>query len=132
MLFRSLKADLPGLMGMPVPWADFEAFIAPEDPVAHQGAELLRDGTRVFNGEVSQASSRIQNIGLGKGLGGTDFQTTGAGTAVIFGWGIGIDFQVRQKAAEEEPRTVCRMDQKGVFALPPQSRPGCERFFHDR
>jgi hypothetical protein len=81
-------------LGVTVPRTDVEALIASEKVVPKHWTKLLGNRARVFNGEISKATSGIEDVGLGKGLSGAGIEATGACTAVIVAWTVVGNFKV--------------------------------------
>jgi hypothetical protein len=79
---------------MTVPRTDVEALIASEKAIPNHRAKLLRYRARVFNGEISEATAGIEDVGLGEGLSGAGIEATCAGSAVIITWTIVRNFKV--------------------------------------
>jgi len=90
------QTEFSGLLGVTIPGAYFEAFITSEKTVPKQWTKLLGYWARVFDGEIREATSGIEDVGLRKGLSGAGIDATGAGSAVIVAWTVVGDFKVGQ------------------------------------
>ena len=115
---------------MSIPRADIEAFVTTEETISDERAELFRNRSRMFDGEIGEATPCIQNVGLGKSLSGAGIDAAGACSAVVLAWGRGGDDEVGEDRTEHEPGPVLGMDEKGVFPLPTETGHGGERLFH--
>src|ERR1700747_764503 len=67
--------------GTAVPRAKILANIAAEDMVSHRLAQLFRNGSSQFDGQVGNAFASIHDIGFGKGLRRAGVQATPAASA---------------------------------------------------
>ncbi len=81
--FARPQIHLPGALREFVPRTHRQAIVAAINAVAHLHAELARDGALILDGEIGNAASRIQPIGRGKGIGGTDIEALPAIAAMI-------------------------------------------------
>ena len=115
---------------MSIPRADIEAFVTTEETISDERAELFRNRSRMFDGQVGQTTPCVQNVGLGKSLSGAGIDAAGACSAVVLAWGRGGDDEVGEDRTEHEPGPVLGMDEKGVFPLPTETGHGGERLFH--
>ena len=104
--------------GKLVPGTHQLAVIAAINPVADQRAQVLRDGPRVFDGEVGNTASGIQAARTQNGLGraGGD---AGRASAAMLGYrfadrqgNVHVDF------AQEKHRTAFAVQHQRVFASP--------------
>jgi hypothetical protein len=58
-------------LGVSIPRTDIEAFVTTEETISDEGAELFRNRSRMFDGEIGQTTPCIENVGLRKSLSGT-------------------------------------------------------------
>src|SRR5690606_22154205 len=111
------------LVGAPrelVPGTHQLAVVAAEDAVADRRAQLLRDPAVVLDGQVGDATPRIQPVGRGDRPGRTGGDAAAAGAAMRAGRRIHRQRQVQVNLAEEEPGAAVLVDQAGVLADPAQ------------
>ncbi len=69
--------------GEAVPRAHGKAIIAAVDTIAHQRAEFARDGTMMFDGEVGDATRRIEPVGRRECIGRADVEAARAAAATV-------------------------------------------------
>src|SRR5262249_13490565 len=97
-----------------VPRAYRQAIIAAEDAIADCGAEFTRDRTFVLDGEIGDATARIEPVGRGKRGGRADIETRAATTAMIDLGRVRRQLDRREDRAEEQPRAELARHQIGV------------------
>ena len=117
---RNRRARQPGRKV--VPGAHQLAVIAAVDAVAEGRAQLLRDGARVFDGEIGDAAPCIHAPGRDDRPGRAGRQARGAAAAVRTCGLILGQRQVGENLPEEEPGTRVAGDQVAVLADPAQAR----------
>ena len=86
----------------------------------------------MFDGEVGDATARVELVRCGDRLRRADVDAARAGAAVRARWLVDGQGQVGIDFAEEKPRSVVAIDQAGVLADPAQARVARERAFHHR
>jgi len=74
-------------VGVSIPRADIEAFITTEETISDERAELFRNRSWMFDGEIGQTTPCIEYVGLRKSLSGAGIQAAGAGSTVVLAWG---------------------------------------------
>src|SRR5213075_953260 len=78
-----LEVRLGRLLRKSVPRADDLAIVAAVDAVADEWAQLFRNRALVLDGEVGDATARIERVGAGDCLCRTDVDAAAAGAAVL-------------------------------------------------
>src|SRR5512135_1368580 len=97
------KIRLDGLVGETVPRTDQLAVVAAIDAVADERAQLDGDAALEFDGEVGDATPRVELIRCSDGLGWADVDAGMAGAAVVLFRRVGRQRQVDVYLAQEEP-----------------------------
>jgi hypothetical protein len=70
-------------LGVSIPRADIEAFVTTEETISDERAELFRNRSRMFDGEIGETTPCIEHVGLRKSLSGAGIQATSAGSTVV-------------------------------------------------
>ena len=112
------QAAAPGKF---VPRANQLAVVAAIDAVADQGAQFQRDRTWVFNGEVRNATARIEPVGRNNGLGWADVDAGRTAAAMRVHGTAGRQHQVEVDLAQEKQGAGFAVQHQRVFAAPPQA-----------
>ena len=86
----------------------------------------------MFDGQVRDATSRVEPIGCRKRRGRADVEARAASAAMIPLRLIRRKIERGQDGAEEQPRAAVARDQVGVLALPAEPGGRRERLFHQR
>src|SRR5690606_8856153 len=96
----------PGGSRVTVRGADGLAVVTAKDTVAHQRAQLFVNNAFVLDGEVGNTAAGIENVRLGKGVGGANAEAgaTAATLVVLPGmiqrqWQAGINFTEKKPGA---------------------------------
>ena len=110
-----------GKLGEFVPWAYLKALVAAVNSVADGGAEFLWDASLVLDGEVGNTSARIHSARCGDGVCRAGVDTSRAGAAVVFGWGVGLEIEGGDEFGKEEPCADLAVNLNGRFAVPSES-----------
>jgi hypothetical protein len=104
-----------------VPWADQLAVIAAENTVSDRFTELNRDGSVVFDGQITDAAPRVEPVGRDDRLCRADLDAARAGSAMAFmAVGRALKRQVGEYLTEEKPGAAVLVDQAGLLADPAQ------------
>ena len=115
-----------------VPRADRQAIVAAIDMVADTGAHLARDRAAQLDGEVGDAAPRIDPIGRGEGAGRAGILAGVARSAGIARGRIGIELQLGEEHAQQQPAAMLAADEIGVLALPAEPGRLRQRLLHHR
>src|ERR1700722_14722422 len=99
---RSEFGFAPGLREF-VPWADREAIVAAIDAVADGFPKFVRDRAFVFDGEIGNATPRIELVGRWKRRGRADIETGPARAAMIDVGRIARQLRGGEDRAEKQP-----------------------------
>ena len=125
----------PGLSRLgrkPVPRADFQAVVATVNPITDGRTEFDWNRALVLDGQIGDAPPGIQSIGVGNGTCRANIDTSGAGTAAVFGGGVWSQFEGGQNDAKEKPSTQSFIQADGALALPGETGEGGEVSLEDR
>src|SRR5690348_803671 len=103
--YRSLSVErcFPGNFCEAVPRTGVEAIIAAEDPIAHKRSQVGGNRALQLNGEVGNATTRIQLVGRGDCAGWARLDATLARPAPFFRRHIGRKFDRGQNLSEKKP-----------------------------
>ncbi len=102
-----------------IPGANILADIAAEQPIADAGAKFVRNRLPQLDGQVTDASPRIEHISIDKRLRRAGIQTSSAGAAVVgFMRRVVFQLQVGQQCRQKEPTSHLFVQQQSVFADP--------------
>ena len=66
-----------------VPRANVLAHVAAKHPFADIGTKLRRDGVTEFDGQITDATAGVEDVGFGKRIGGTGVETRATTAAMI-------------------------------------------------
>ena len=113
--------QLPGVLAFWIPRADILADVAAEDLAAYGGAEFLRDGTALFDGEVGDAAARVHLARRDECVRGAGLDAAAAGAAAVCGGKrqhCRGDLKRSDDAAKKEPRAELLIEGAGVFGGP--------------
>src|SRR5258708_37380423 len=93
-------------------WAHILAYVAAEDPVAHQRSEFACDPALILDGEIADAAAGIERVGRRESVRGASYQAALAASTHGFTMRrvIVIELHVRQKLAQEEITASLRMN----------------------
>ncbi len=131
---RGLEGGLVGGDGIHIVWTGVQTIVAAEDPIADPVLQVVRyrAGIPKLDGEIRDASSRIDHIGFCDGLRRAGPNTQGAAAAKIGSRVVRLQIQRRQNFAEQQPGTELRRDEVGMFADPSKTTSFSPGFLHHR
>src|SRR5690606_7375825 len=115
-----------------VPGADVLTDIAPIHMMTDCGGACSRQIAAMLDRQVRQTPPRVELIGLDDGAGRTGLDAGRARAAPIGDRDVGLERQVRDALAEEEPRPQPLIDETRVLADPAESGPCRDRLLGDR
>lgn len=105
--------------GESIPRTDLLTDVTPEYPILHVWTDVFGDVNFVFDGEIGNATARIQGAIEENGVCRACIDAAGASPAMVsHEGGVGFEFEVEQDLGKQEIGTFLRMDQAGVFADP--------------
>ena len=113
-------------LGVAVPGAHQLAIVAAVDAIAHQRAQVQRDGARVLYGQVRDAAPGVKPVRRHDGLSRANVDA-GAATAAMGRHGLaGRQCQVHINLAQEKHGAGLAVEQQGVFAAPALAAARCQ------
>ena len=113
-------------LGVAVPGAHQLAIVATVNAIAHQRAQVQRDGARVLYRQVRDAAPGVKPVRRHDGLGRANVNA-GAATAAMGRHGLaGRQCQVHINLAQEKHGAGLAVEQQGVFAAPTLAAARCQ------
>ena len=118
-----LESRLVGRTGeAAIPWADFLADIAPEDPIPQERTERFRDGRAMFNGKVGDAAPGVERARRDQRSSGTRVRAGSAAATTVGRRGcVGFQIEIEKQLPQEEIGTAVGVDEIGIFPDPAQA-----------
>ena len=83
---------------------------------------LIGNRRAQLDGQVGDATGRVEHAGIDERSCRTRIQAAGARAALLEPFGVGLEVERADDLAEEQPRPELRVDQAGVLANPPEPR----------
>src|SRR5439155_27248905 len=113
-----LKLGSGGRRRLAVPGADILADVTPKNVPAHSGPQVFRNCSSFFDGQIRNATVRIELIRTYEGVCRTCIDAARTGAAPVWVWQIYVQFERREDHPEEEPGSKLLIKNAGVLANP--------------
>src|SRR5579875_2521292 len=98
--------------------------------IAYPLPQIAWDRAVMLDGEIGDATPRIDPVRRGKGVGRAGDLARLARSAGVAGRRIGLELQLGHQAAEQQPAAMLAADEIGVLALPAEPGGLPQRLLH--
>src|SRR5262249_22751117 len=109
-------------LGKLVPGTNRQTVVAPIDATSNGRTQFERNAALEFDGEVRDATSRVELERRRDGLSRTSHQTTATGAATVDLFPVRLEFQRRDDFGKKKPVPKTAADEVSVF--PNEAKPG--------
>jgi hypothetical protein len=98
------KSGFAGWVRKAIPWANLLAHVTTKDPLADEVMQLGREIASQFNGQVRNATARVQGAVGRDALRRTCFDAACTSAAVVGGeWRIAFQVEFEEQLAQQQP-----------------------------
>src|SRR5689334_11871605 len=106
-----------GAREVAVPWADFVANVASEDPVAELRTQLAWNRAAIFDRLVGDAEIGTHHVAVGERASRTEIEASPAGAAMLaIRFRARLELDVGKNLGEKKVRAMIAIEEHGVFA----------------